>query len=46
MRFVSRGEWGARSPKTVTFLQAAQVTIHWEGPHMGVFSHATCAGRV
>lgn len=46
-RFVTRTEWGARKPKSVTALDHAEgVTCHWEGPTMGVFPHTSCASKV
>jgi hypothetical protein len=43
---VTRGEWGARAPRSVTPLWVNLVTSHWEGPHMGSFGHDQCAGKV
>lgn len=47
MKFVSRADWGARSPKSgLSPLDVSTVTVHWEGPHMGTPSHDECAGIV
>ncbi len=47
MRLVTRPQWNARSPKSVTRLSSpAGSTLHWEGPHMGTFSHESCAPKV
>lgn len=48
--FVTRAEWGASSRGATTSShpigQTQGVTLHWEGPHMGNFSHASCASKV
>ncbi len=48
MRLITRSEWGARPPKDITRMSGspAGVTLHWEGPQMGVFPHEECAGKV
>lgn len=47
MKFVTRAQWGARPPNgSYQSINASSSTAHWEGPHMGTFSHDTCAGRV
>lgn len=49
MLFVSRKQWGARAPRSVSrTINPAKggVTFHWEGPHMGAFGHDKCAGKV
>lgn len=48
MRLVTRSEWGARPPRDVTSIPSspAGVTLHWEGPQMGVFPHQQCASKV
>ena len=44
---VSRGEWGARAPRSVTALHNPPgVTFHYVGPRYGPFSHASCASKV
>lgn len=43
---VTRAEWGARPPRSVTRLASGKVTSHWEGPHMGAFPHESCASKV
>jgi hypothetical protein len=44
---VRRAEWGARPPRSrTTFNPSFGSTDHWEGPGMGEFPHAECAGRV
>lgn len=46
-RFVARGEWGARPPRSRTALRATfGVTGHWEGPGLGPYDHAACASMV
>lgn len=36
MKFVSRSEWGARPPRSVTLTdEVVGVACHWEGPFMG-----------
>jgi peptidoglycan hydrolase-like protein with peptidoglycan-binding domain len=45
--FVSRAEWGARAPKSVSNNITPQGnTIHYEGPHMGPYSHDRCVGMM
>lgn len=46
--FVSRGQWGARAPRSRTKIGSPVkgVALHWEGPGMGTFQHATCAAKV
>jgi hypothetical protein len=43
---VTRAEWGARPPRSVTGLSAGITTSHWEGPHLGEFPHSSCASKV
>ena len=45
---LARRDWGATSPKRpqTVMPRAAGVTLHWEGPHMGPYSHTTCVGIV
>lgn len=44
---VTRSEWGARPPrKAAPGLTTDLATVHWEGPTMGSFPHAKCAGKV
>ncbi len=43
---VTRAEWGARRPRSVTALWVDLATSHWEGPHMGAFPHESCASKV
>lgn len=45
MRFVSRAEWGATKPRSVTRIPGPVEgsTLHWEGPGMGTFPHTQCA---
>jgi len=45
-QLVTRQEWGARDPKSITRLISGKVTSHWEGPHMGVFPHESCDDKV
>jgi hypothetical protein len=45
--FVTRAQWGARAPRSVTRLSGPRgVTWHYEGPPMGVFPHTACATKV
>lgn len=45
--FVSRAEWGARAPRNRSGLPASRGnTVHYEGPHMGSFPHASCPTKV
>lgn len=48
--FVSRTEWGASArgatPSSHPIGSTQGVTLHWEGPRMGSFSHASCASKV
>lgn len=47
--FVSRAAWGARPPKRnpPSIVRSAEGnTLHYEGPHMGAFSHSSCATKV
>lgn len=46
--FVSRAKWGARAPRPgiETINPTGGVGEHYEGPHMGVFAHTKCAGKV
>lgn len=47
MNLVTRAQWGARPRKgNPTPLRPTGATAHWEGPHMGSFSHDACAGKV
>lgn len=47
MRLVSRGTWGARRPKSRTALTPSfGVTVHYEGPHLGEYDHASCPSKV
>jgi hypothetical protein len=47
VKLVTRAEWGARAPKSVTPATFTfGVTSHWEGPHMGTFPHSSCASKV
>jgi len=48
MKYVSRREWGAKYPQGSGSIPGPVhgVTIHWEGPHMGAWSHDQCAGKV
>lgn len=48
MNIVTRAEWGARPPKSTTRLPATKpgLTLHWEGPATGTFTHDKCPGRV
>lgn len=42
---VSRAEAGLRPPKSAPQgIATRSATAHWEGPHMGAFSHDKCAG--
>lgn len=44
---VTRAEWGARPPRSVTAIDPDYgSTGHWEGPHMGAFPHESCASKV
>lgn len=45
--FVTREQWGARSPRSRQRLSGTQGnTTHWEGPKMGAYSHDSCASKV
>lgn len=47
VELVTRGEWGARQARSITGLDPTYgSTGHWEGPHMGVFPHESCAAKV
>ena len=47
MRFVSRSAAGLRPPRRRTaFSPTFGTTIHYEGPRMGSFPHASCASKV
>jgi hypothetical protein len=47
VKFVSRAAWGARPPEYRTgFTPSFGTTIHYEGPRMGSFPHASCAAKV
>ncbi len=47
VQFVTRAEWGARQPTSITGINPSfGSTRHWEGPHMGVFPHESCASKV
>lgn len=44
---MTRAEWGARRPVTVTRIpRTLGFAVHWEGPTMGRFDHDRCAGKV
>lgn len=49
-KYVPRAAWGARprgaSSRTHPLPSTLGVTLHWEGPRMGRFDHAACAGKV
>src|SRR5690348_15323098 len=45
--FIPRSSWGARAATGRTSLTTARGnTAHYEGPHMGVFPHTSCAPKV
>lgn len=45
--FVDRSEWGALAPKGVsTNITPQGNTVHYEGPHMGPYSHEKCVEMV
>jgi hypothetical protein len=47
VKLIRRSEWGARPPRSrQAFTPSFGVTSHWEGPHMGTFSHASCFAKV
>lgn len=47
VQLVRRSEWGARAPLSRSPLTPTYgTTVHWEGPHMGSFTHDKCAGKV
>lgn len=47
MKFISRAAWGARPARYRTaFTPSFGSTIHYEGPKMGSFPHASCAAKV
>lgn len=47
MNRVSRAQWGGKPPRSVTSLTPAYgTTVHYEGPHLGEFPHASCATKV
>lgn len=44
---ITRAEWGARTPRLVAGINPTfGTTVHWEGPHMGSFSHDACFSYV
>lgn len=44
---VSRAQWGARPPRSSTALRPTfGTTVHYEGPTMGAYDHASCASKV
>lgn len=44
---ITRAQWGAKAPEHITPLAPSfGTTTHWEGPHMGVFDHASCFTKV
>lgn len=46
-RFVPRSSWGARQAKGSTGIDPTfGCTVHYEGPKMGSFPHASCATKV
>lgn len=47
MRLVTRAQWGARAPRSISRISnPSGTTIHWEGPTMGTFEHSSCASKV
>lgn len=47
MNVVSRSQWGARLPRNRTALNGATtITIHYEGPQMGDYTHDSCPSKV
>lgn len=45
--FVSRAEWRARPPRSTQALSGTEGnTLHWEGPHMGTWTHEACATKI
>lgn len=44
--YVSRAEWNARSASTSTNITPREMACHYEGPHMGLFNHDTCATKI
>lgn len=48
MEYITRDEWGARSPKSsyskITDIKG--IAIHWNGPKLGIGSHSQCAGKI
>jgi hypothetical protein len=47
MTWITRSQWGARSPRSSSRLSNPQgSTAHWEGPHMGDFPHSECPDKV
>lgn len=47
VKLITRAEWGARKPRSVTSLRADVNTDHWEGPHMGwPWVHESCFSKV
>lgn len=46
MRLITRAQWGARPPRARPALNGTGGTGHWEGPHMGTFTHASCPAKV
>lgn len=49
VNFVTRSQWGARAPRSSTYLSASiqkGLAFHWEGPHMGSFSHDKCDDKI
>lgn len=48
-RVISRSEWGARPPRSITTNFSPHlggVGLHYEGPQMGEFPHTSCATKV
>lgn len=48
-KIITRDAWGARPPKsTSTSINPAAggIAWHYEGPHMGIFPHSSCATKV
>ena len=47
VQLLTRSEWGAAEPRAIISLNPIfGSTGHWEGPHMGVFPHESCATKV
>lgn len=47
MKLITRAQWGARAPRGTTPIRDIRgLTVHWEGPRMGAFSHDKCDDKI